>query len=285
MNNLVFGMKYLTVTQLPGGSFSHANNAMDLAGVDSGIDFWFAQGRWKCIGGPWGNGTYFFIPVTNNGIVTEVHCADGVNRIVTLALTHSETKYIHTTVGKIYENGQAMYEEGVKGKATGNHIHLEIAAGIQSSKTYNSKLGVYTMQNELNPIKVMYINTNFTKIKQTLGASFKTCTQLQYVAPTPTPTPTPTPAPTPEGGKKPVYFYATKCSCNIRQKLTFSNGRNTSTILATIPKGGYARITHFTERFETDGYEWVQVEYSDPKTKKGCAGYCQLDTKNYLIKM
>lgn len=278
MNNLVFGMKYLTVTQLPGGSYSHANNAMDLAGVDAGIDFWYAQGRWKCIAGPWGNGTYFFVPVNSTGAITEVHCADGIDRIVTLALTHSERKYVYTTVGKIYENGKPMYEEGVKGRATGNHIHLEIASGIQTTKTYNSKLGVYTMKDELNPIKVMYINTKFTTIKQTLGANFKTCTQLQYVAPTPTVTPS-------EGGKKPVYFYATKMPCYIRQKLVFNNGRNTSNILMTIPKGGYARITHFTERFESDGYEWVQVQYTDPKTKKVYNGYCQLDTKYYLVKM
>lgn len=172
--NLVFGMHHLNITQLPQGSFSHPNNTVDLAGEDAGIDFWFAKcTRYKCIAGPWGNGTYFFVPCDEKGNQIDVMCADGKQRKVTLALTHSARKYVKTTVGKIYELNQPMYEEGTVGFATGNHIHLEVAEGYQTTKTYDSKLGVYTMKNELNPIKVMYVLDGFTTVTATKGATLK----------------------------------------------------------------------------------------------------------------
>ena len=76
-----------------------------------------------------------------------------------------------------------MYEEGVKGKATGNHIHLEIAAGVQSKKTYDSALKVYRMKNELNPLKVMYVNKAFSKVTNSKNAQLFYCDSLAYTEP------------------------------------------------------------------------------------------------------
>ena len=272
MNNLCYGMKVLAISQLPQGNYSHPNMAMDCFGSDNGIDFWFAQGRWKCIAGAWGSGTYFFAPVDANGVPCMVHCADGVDRIVTIALTHSNRRYIRTEKGKIYENGQPMYEEGTNGKATGNHIHLEVANGIQTTKTYDKTLGVYRMQNELNPLKVFYVNKAFTKVTQTMGAKLNYCDSLKYVPPKE------------EAGGENVtlYFVTAKEPCRIRESLLFKNGRTVAKILATMPKGAKAIITHFTERFEEDGYEWVQVRYY--VNGKWIDGYCQLDTKAYLVR-
>ena len=180
MYNLCYGMKVINITQLPSDRYSHPNFAMDLAGSDSGIDFWYAQGRWKCIAGEWGNGTYFFIPVDQNGNITKVHCADGKDREITIALTHSLKQYITTKVGTIYENGIPMYEEGTKGQATGNHIHLEIAEGKQDTKHYDSVLKVYRMNNELNPLKLMFVNKGFSEIKNTQGVTLPTCTTVEY---------------------------------------------------------------------------------------------------------
>ena len=175
MYNLCYGMKTINLTQLPGGNLSHPNQAIDMAGSDVGIDFWYAQGRWKCMAGPWGNGTYFFCPVDENGKTTQVHCADGKDRIVTLALTHSEQKYVKSIVGKIYENGTPMYEEGVKGWATGNHIHAEVAEGIKTTK-YKGSDGTWRMNGELKILQVMYVNKSFSKVSSySLGKD-----KLQY---------------------------------------------------------------------------------------------------------
>ena len=278
MNNLCYGMKVIAISQMPGGSYSHPNGAMDLFGCDSDKDFWWAQGCWKCIAGPWGAGTYFFVSCSENGVPAEVHCADGIYRIVTLALTHSNRQYVQTTVGKIYKNGQPMYEEGTNSngsvaKITGNHIHLEVAAGIQTTKTYDKSMKVYRMANELDPLKVMYVNKAFSIVRTTealyrSGKALLFCDKLTYDPP----------KPAKKEDIEVLYFVADTMSCYVRKSLTFNAlRRNSSTVLATIPKGGKAKITHFTERHEKDGYEWVQVDY------KGIAGYCQLDTKAYKV--
>lgn len=179
MINLCFGMKVINVTQLPGGNYSHPNLALDLAGSDGGIDYWYAMGRWMVVGFFGLAGTILFTHVDENGNAESVYCADGIERVVTLALTHSASKYVkRPSVGTIYENGIPMYEEGTQGQATGNHIHVEVAWGIQTTKYYDSAMGVWRMSNELNPITTMCINTSFSTIKNTMGAKFKTVTSL-----------------------------------------------------------------------------------------------------------
>lgn len=276
MYNLVFGMKAINITQLPGGSYSHPNMAVDMAGVDNGIDFWFAQGYWKAIAGPWGSGTYFFMSCDKNGAPAAVHCADGKDRIVTLALTHSARIYVRPTVGKVYETGTPIYEEGTVGQATANHIHVEVADGIRTGKSWDSKLGGYRMEGELNPLEVIAVLRSFSTVKQTLGAKLKYVDSLTYTPPKPVP------AHPMEKGK--IYFVADKAPCRIRQKLAFANGKPIGAILATMPKGAHAEITHMTARHEADaqGFEWFQVAYYTP-TGDAVAGYVQGDLGSYLI--
>jgi len=174
--NLVFGMHHLNITQLPGGALSHPNLAVDLAGEDTGIDFWFAKAcALKCIAGEFGYGTYFFIPCDSKGNHIPVMCADGKQRKVTIALTHSNKQYVKTTVGKIYAKNQPCYEEGGKGAkgahTFGNHIHLEVAEGYKTTKYKDTKLGVLTMGNELNPLKVMFVLDGYTKVVNSKGAT------------------------------------------------------------------------------------------------------------------
>lgn len=266
MINLCYGMKVINISQLPYSSFSHPNGAMDLCGSDNGIDFWFAQGDWKCLAGPWGNGTYFFTHVDANGRYEKVHCADGKDRYVTIALTHSEEMYVDTVVGRIYKNGRAMYEEGKKGFATGNHIHYEVAEGIQTTKHYNESKKVWQMNGELNPLKVTYVNRAFSSIKYSHGQVLPAVNSITYYPPKE------------EEEDYMLYLQPKKVGANIRKALTFSNGKNTSQIVGFVPVGSKARITHFTERFEADGYEWCQVEF------EGVGGYCQMDTKSYLVR-
>lgn len=274
MNNLVFGMKVISFSQLPGGSYSHPNGALDMVGSDSSIDFWFAQGYWKAIAGPWGNGTYFFMSCDAKGAPAAVHCADGNDRIVTLALTHSARQYVRTTVGKVYATGTPMYEEGTVGQATGNHIHVEVADGIRTGKSWDAKLGVYRMEGELNPLEVISVLRRFSTVKETLGAKLKYVDTLEYKPPIP-------PPPVMEKGK--LYFVADRAPARIRQKLAFSNGKPIGAILATMPKGSWAEITHFTQRHEKDGFEWMQVTYTTATGDK-VSGYVQGDLGSYLIK-
>lgn len=182
MDNLCFGMEYLNITQLPGGSYSHANQAVDLGGKDTGKDYWYARGEtyWKCTC-CWSSATntYHFLSCDSKGNPIKVHCADGVDRVVTVSLTHDLNK---RKIGKLYHN-EIMYQEGTKypyeGKVTGNHIHLEIAEG-DVRKRYKAKNGTWTLYNELNPLEVMFVDTSFTKILNTKGATLKSCSGITY---------------------------------------------------------------------------------------------------------
>ena len=182
MINLTFGMEVLNITQLPGGSYSHANKAVDLGGKDTGKDYWYARGDiyWKCTC-CWysGTNTYHFLSCDANGNPTKVHCADGVDRIVTVSLTHDINP---PTIGKLYHN-EKMYQEGTKyptaGKVTGNHIHLEIAEGDVRQR-YKASNGAWTLYNELNPLEVMFVDDSFTTVTGTLGAKLKHCSSINY---------------------------------------------------------------------------------------------------------
>lgn len=182
MDNLCFGMEYLNITQLPGGSYSHANQAVDLGGRDTGKDIWYARGEtyWKCTC-CWysGTNTYHFLSCDSKGKPIKVHCADGKDRIVTVSLTHDLNKH---EIGRLYHN-EKMYQEGTKypyaGKVTGNHIHLEIAEG-DVRKRYKAKNGTWTLYNELNPLEVMFVDDSFTKVINTKGAVLKHCSDITY---------------------------------------------------------------------------------------------------------
>lgn len=198
MDRLVFGMRVLNITQsgtmIDGKpNLSHKNMALDCAGVDKGKDFWFAKSRMKCIGEMWlhnlkgerfrGYGTYAFTFVDENGNPVAMRMADGSEKIVTLAMTHSSQEYVKSVGGKIYEVGQPVYEEGGKGakgdNTYGNHIHLEIAEGVTINKYYDRNLGLYRMNNEINPVDCFFILEGFTTVKSTHGLTFKCCDSVK----------------------------------------------------------------------------------------------------------
>ena len=79
-----------------------------------------------------------------------------------------------------------------------------------------------------------------------------------------------------------IEIEAKNAALAIRKNLQFAFGKNTSPVVYTLKKEERAAVTHWTERFEKDGYEWAQVEIEVDREK--LTGYVQLDTKNYLIK-
>lgn len=95
-------------------------------------------------------------------------------------MTHSNLIYNKTMVGKIYKNGEPMYEEGTKGQATGNHIHYEVAEGLQYGKTKDYNLNVYRMKNELKPENVCFICDSFSTVKSMGGVTLKHCATPYY---------------------------------------------------------------------------------------------------------
>lgn len=143
MDRLVFGMHHLNISQvgtLIDGKphYSHPNAAIDLCGEDSGIDFYWNKESDTCFycSGAFGTrntgNTRFFVSCDRQGKRKKVLCADGKERVVTIAMTHSGKDF---RLYHIYEPEEIMYQEGTQGKATGNHIHLEVAEGSVKQST------------------------------------------------------------------------------------------------------------------------------------------------------
>jgi hypothetical protein len=179
-------MHHLNITQagtlLDGKQhYSHPNAAIDLAGEDSGIDYWYnkeTETYFYC-SGYFGNrstgNTRFFVTCDQNGQKKKVICADGKERVITLALTHSGKDY---QLYHVYKPGDILYQEGTAGRATGNHIHLEIAEGSQKTKYWDVKMKVYRMMGEMDPRNAFFILDGYTKVVNTQGLIFKHCSQV-----------------------------------------------------------------------------------------------------------
>lgn len=262
MDRLVFGMHHLNISQcgtLIDGKphYSHPNYALDLCGQDSGIDFYFnkeSETFFYCTGAfgtrATGN-TRFFATCDNKGKPKEVLCSDGKKRVITLAMTHSNKDFL---IGKIYAPQSVLYEEGTAGRATGAHIHLEVAEGWQKTKYWDTRLKVYRMKGEFNPVDAFFILDGYTTVVNTQGLSFKHCSQTKV-----------------EETDMTVYFKPVKDNVRLRSKPV--NG----SVLTYIYTGNKAEVLGFTERIESDGYEWAKVRYGKFE------GYVQLDLKMYIL--
>ena len=187
MDRLVFGMHHLNISQvgtLIDGKphYSHPNYALDLCGEDTGIDYWFNKESDTCFycSGAFGTkktgNTRFFVSCDAQGKQKKVMCADGKERVVTLALTHSGKDY---RLYHIYTPNEVLYQEGTQGKATGNHIHLEVAEGSVKTKYYDNNLKCYRMVGEFNPVDAFFILDSFTTVVRTQGLQFKHCLQTK----------------------------------------------------------------------------------------------------------
>lgn len=268
----VFGMRYLNISQI--GSYydgkthlSHCTWEIDVCGVDSGIDYYFNKlpETWWKTAGRFGNkstgNTWFFWSCDRTGKAIPVRCADGKDRVITLAMTHSGADY---RLGKIVAPQEILYQEGVSGAATGNHIHLEVAEGCVLRKIPNAS-GYYNIVGIMDVRKVLWILDGFTTVINTKGLSFRHCKSARV-----------------EEDEEMIYFVADTLPCRIRKTLDFKNGKPCGKILGTIPKGGKAEVTHFTERHEKDGYEWFQIRYITP-TGEIIEGYVQGDLIAYKL--
>lgn len=278
-DRMVFGMHHLTISQTGAGygvqdSLSHVSYELDLCGQDSSVDYWFNKlpdTCFKCTGrfGTRDTGnTFFFVTCDASGTAKKVLCADGVYRVITLAMTHSNRD---ASIGKIYRYNEILVSEGVQGHALGNHIHLECCEGLVVRKVVNSK-GYWNLPDMLDCRKVFWVLDGWTTVVNTQGLTFKHCTSAEV-----------TQDKKMEKGK--LYFVADRMPCRIRKTLDFNDGKPIGKILTTMPVGAFAEITHMTNRHEKDtlGYEWFQVSYTTP-TGQTYAGYVQGDLTAYIIK-
>ena len=152
MEKAVLLMKYLNVTQSGNGSFSHkGDKAIDIAGRDTGIDD---------LGAPF-TGTIKKIYESDNAVWIEsnnkVMYADGTIDYMTVLTLH-DNDISNLYVGKVIKQGDIYYNEGTRGYATGNHIHLAVGKGkFNGSGWYKNEYGYWCINNQIDVNKGLFI--------------------------------------------------------------------------------------------------------------------------------
>ena len=314
MQNVIFPMQTINITQRALNSYSHTNlEAWDIAGANTRIENAFAPCRVKVLAKlPYEttgfSNTVFFGSCDANGNPEAVRTENGEIRVLTFAMTH-DNDISNLKVNTIYESGSVIYQEGTKGNATGNHIHLEVAEGWQYKKL-KRKDGVWETPNIVHIADVFFQLKNWNSIKNANGYSFLTVDSredneifsiydamkvFQYVAGKTTLTDaeqkkydvnkdgTINIADAMEifqivSGKKVNYsLYIAKDGIRIRDSISFKNKKPNGKILTTIPVGCTLNVLDFYNKIQDDGYQWLKTEY------KGTVGYSQYDPACYIL--
>lgn len=122
LENAVFPMRYVSISQADGEGTHRGNFAADLCGCDEGIDDFFAPFTLRIKRIQLG---YNIVWAQST---ERVRYADGSIDYMTLMVEHADD--ISTlSVGDVIAQGQAFYREGSAGNATGNHVHVEFGRG------------------------------------------------------------------------------------------------------------------------------------------------------------
>lgn len=152
MEKAVFMMDYLNITQKANNEFSHkGDKAIDIAGKDGGIDNFKAPFT----------GVIKKIYEEDNTVWLEskdkVRYADGTIDYMTIFTTH-DNDISNLKVGNTIKQGEIYYQEGARGKATGNHIHLAVGKGkFTGSGWYQNKYGVWVINNQYDVHKALFL--------------------------------------------------------------------------------------------------------------------------------
>lgn len=145
-------LDYLNVSQGSNGNFSHqGDKALDLSGKDSGI---------SSLKAPF-TGVVKKIYTPSNTVWLEsmdkVLYADGTIDYMTVLTAH-DNDISNLYVGKIVKQGEIYYEEGTRGYATGNHIHLAVGKGkFAGSGWYKNSNNVWCITNQYDVYKGLYV--------------------------------------------------------------------------------------------------------------------------------
>lgn len=263
MEYAIFPMETINISQRANGTTSHQHlQAWDIAGIDTGIEEWYAPCTVKVLAINPDIGMYntvFFGSCDSSGNPAAVHTENGTDRILTFVCTHmndSGFSKFGLKVGKIFNSGTPCYQEGTKGIDGGNHVHMEVAEGWQYNKSYNS-YGVYETNGAANIADIFFQLSGFNTIGGAYGANgytFQTVTNRDdYVVP-------------PAGDKSNICFmHLTGSAARLRADVVNGN------ILTTIPNGTTFEIVGLYSWNASDGYKWGWGKYN------GVEGYFQYD--------
>ena len=167
MEKPLYPSPYMRITQgyMTG---THLNSyAIDDAGSDSGIDY---------INAPFTGVIRKIYSGDANEVWLEssepVIYPDGTVDYMTMMFAH-DNDVSNLFVGKVINRGERFYEEGTKGNATGNHVHMECGRGkFTGSGWHQNSAGYWSINNGKNPTECLWIDDSITVLNSN-GYTFK----------------------------------------------------------------------------------------------------------------
>lgn len=147
----LFPMEYLSCTQTWGANtLSHRNHQTDWVGASSEYPY-YACAPMRCYG------------TTSSGYTwtttEQVHTPSGL-QYLSIWVAH-DNDATRATVGTVIQAGALLGKTGVRGYATGDHLHLDVAFGQSVSPDYDH------LKNDVNPADAFYITNSYTIVNLT----------------------------------------------------------------------------------------------------------------------
>lgn len=167
MEKPMYPSPYIRITQKDHVG-THADSwAFDEAGSDGGIDYLIASftGAIKKIYTSDANEVWL-------ESVDKVQYPDGTIDYMTLMLAH-DNDVSNLKVGQVIKQGQRFYEEGTKGNASGNHVHIECAKGkFTGTGWHQNSAGYWSINNGKKVDECLWIDDSY-KLMNTGGYKFR----------------------------------------------------------------------------------------------------------------
>ena len=167
MEKPLYPSPYMRITQgyMTG---THADSyAIDDAGSDRGIDYIKAPftGTIKKIYTSDANEVWL---ESNEPVIYP----DGNVDYMTMLFAH-DNDISNLFIGKVINQGERFYEEGTKGNASGNHVHMECGKGkFTGSGWHKNSAGYWSINNGKNPTECLWIDDTIT-VLNSYGYTFK----------------------------------------------------------------------------------------------------------------
>lgn len=167
MEKPLYPSPYMRITQGYNVGTHLDSFAIDEAGSDSGIDFILA---------PFTGVIKKIYPEDANEVwlesVDKVEYPDGTIDYMTMMFAH-DNDVSNLKVGQVILKGTRFYEEGTKGNATGNHVHIECGKGkFTGSGWHKNNAGYWSINNPKKPTECLWIDDTI-KILDSKGYTFR----------------------------------------------------------------------------------------------------------------
>lgn len=167
MEKPMYPSPYIRITQKDHVG-THADCwAVDEAGSDGGIDY---------LNAPFTGTIKKIYTADANEVWLEsiepVEYPDGTKDYMTMMSAH-DNDVSNLKVGQVIKQGQRFYEEGTKGNATGNHVHMEFAKGkFTGTGWHKDNAGYWSINNGKKIDECLWIDDSY-KLMNTAGYKFK----------------------------------------------------------------------------------------------------------------